>query len=192
MLFEDEVFHPIFRAAVEKSNKLARPISRFRTAEGVSIGIHTHLHPDRQFLVVGIGRKNDEIEIKEDYHLYADGSCHVSVTGWITSTTGWAKHHLDRYEKYTKEDALNTDGWPWLRMQLDTIERWLRDERTVRVDPYQPERILTEEEDEVDRVLARNLDMVARFSDKLRRTKLTPGVHEIDIDAGNDDPRDIQ
>ena len=182
MFFNGTNLHRLCGIAIRKSYNLSRPISYFRTAQGRIIRIFVLFDKEKPSIVVEVSRATEDFSIEESYYLFSDGSCHIRIYTNITSTTGLAQHTLQDYQKYELGGTLTEppyENWTWLRTQLDTLADWLDDKKTVRIDPYNPDRILTEEGTDVDCLLANNLAMLGNFQKRLHNTPLTPGIHVI-------------
>lgn len=182
MFFNRANLHRLCGIAIRKSNNLSHTISYFRTAQGRIIKIFFDLNDKKPCIMIAVDRATEGLYIEETYYLFSDGSCHIRIYTNITSTTGLAQHTLQDYQKYELGGTLTEppyENWTWLRTQLDTLADWLDDKKTVRIDPYNPDRILTEEETDVDCLLANNLAMLGNFQKRLHNTPLTPGIHVI-------------
>ena len=143
--------HRIFDVVVKKNNNFGRRISVFRTSSGQQVSLY--FYPSEKepcekepYITIDITRRTEELFLNENYHLFLkSGECRIITLGNIRSSTGEAYHNFQTDNKYSAEETLGSESWPWLRMQLDTLVQWLEDSNTVRVNPYHPEIILTEE-----------------------------------------------
>ena len=185
MLLDKDNVHRLLVVAAERTKSLQRRISLFRTTKGILINLFVYDEGEKPSVLLQITRGNylSDLMVEESYRLYADGSCNTNVVANIKSMIGFAIHRTEESKTYTMEQALARyphDGWTWLKDQLDVLADWLSNKETVRVDPYHPERVLGDEDTDVDRSLASNVTLVDEFRKKLRKTPLTPGIHVIE------------
>lgn len=164
MLFDPEKTHRLFLIAIKKSNDLKRLFSSFLTKDGFLILVM--VYPDKAyqredpFIIISVGKKGNRFNLEENYHLYPDGRCGLKVFVKVKSSTGWAIHSLNKYEEWEPGETLKRE---WLSRQLETISCWLENETTARVNPYNPNQILTKEEEDVDQVLAQAITGIESF-----------------------------
>lgn len=128
MLFDPKKTHRLFLVAIEKSNELKRPFSSFLTKDGFLIFVMAYQDMAYQykdpFIIISVGKKGERFHLEENYYLYPDGRCGLNVSVKVKSNTGWAIHSLRKNEEWGPEETLE---YEWLRNQLDTIARWLRE-----------------------------------------------------------------
>jgi len=185
LMVDNENVHHLFFVCVQKSRQLRRRISFFRTERNVIIALNVHATEKDPCISLTIKRSVDGfvVELEEEYFLYPNGDCHLFISSTVRSSTGCALHSFRDSKRYTSDQVLARnlhEGWFWLHNQLDVLANWLTDKNTVRVDPYNPNRVLGEEDDNVDRTIAHNLAVIDNFRRKLRKTPLTPGIHDIE------------
>jgi len=140
--------------------------------------IHLYTYPKEEpfpWIAVVTKWSRDGFVVEEGYNLIADGSCTINISVEFRSATRAAIRRTS--EERHESEALRS---AWLREQFDVLATWLTDERTLRVDPYDHNRVLGDEDDEVDCILATNIAMVDDFEEKLLKIKLTPGIHIIE------------
>ena len=172
--------HRIFDVAIQKSNNLRRRISVFRTSSGKEIGLDFHPDEKESYITIGITKGTEEFFLEETYYLFLkSGECQISILSHVRSSTGWACHNFQTDKKYSAEDTLGSEYWPWLRMQLDVLVQWLEDLKTVRVNPYHPEIVLTEEEKDIDRYFSSTTKALDKYRIDLALTPLKLGINEV-------------
>ena len=107
----------------------------------------------------------------------------IAINGHVKSISADAQHSFrleepennsGGFRKYYSENEM--DSYPWLKMQLDKIVEWLKSPRLVRIDPYDPSVILTEETTEADTHLDTMLGAVEGFGRALNNCELKPGI----------------
>jgi hypothetical protein len=168
----------LFCVAITKSKDFKRGISCFRTAQGVKINLYTYPKGDPlPWIAIVTEWSRDGFLVEESYRLVSDGSCTIDVSTEFRSATKEAIRRTKSEEKYGPNEFFRS---AWLRGQLDVLATWLTDKETVRVDPYDPNRILGDDDDDVDRLLATNIAVVDDFVEKLEKIELTPGIHTIE------------
>lgn len=158
--------HHIFDVVIQKSNNLRRRISQFHTKEGHSIGIGVHSDQKEIWCSItdyGTEKKRD---YKDFWFFFQSGRC-VTYLHDVSP---------ENAKEYSAEETLKNEE---LKIELDTLVQWLEDPNTVRVNPYHPEIILTEEEEDIDRYF----DSVTKALDKYRidlaLTPLKPGINKV-------------
>jgi hypothetical protein len=184
-LFDSSKLHYLFGIVVKKSNNLKRNISYFRTDDGIVICINIFNEGEKPCLCVAVIKEIENLKLEETYYLYLDGSCQSHISARVMSVFGRGLHCLQKIEEHRPEEVLNLSGYDnnWFHKKLHILASWLADEKTVRFDPYHPDRILGEdEESESDLLIAANLEIVKKFQKKLSQIELTPGIHQIKID----------
>lgn len=166
---QDTKRHPIFDISLGRNG--SRVFSTFRTEAGLRIDVRPYLKTGDPFIAVELGdiqnlRDGGLVYRKELFRIYLDGRCTLrpqveidSITGGRISMEGMGGF---RERQYTNEDIFNHRHsfiGKWLphpiRAVLDTVAGWIEDPKTVRVDPYDFDKILPEENTPYDEELAR-------------------------------------
>jgi len=174
---ETKVPH-LFCVAITKSKNFKRGISCFKTAQGVRINLYTYPKGEPfPWIAITTEWHRDGFVVEEDFHLVSDGSGAIYTSAEFRSATGAVIRRTESEEKHGPGEFLRSE---WLRGQFDVLAEWLTDKETVRVDPYDLNRVLGDEDDEVDLILATNIAIVDDFGEKLAKIKLTPGIHTIE------------
>ncbi len=185
MLFDTKNTHPLLGVCARRSNNFKRPISCFLTAGNVRINLYAHAIPGQRmkFITVSVTRLGGHglhADMKETFYLYPDGTCTLEVWAQVISATGGAIHTLQIKETYSVDQVLARgchENWKWLCNQLDVLAIWLDDEKTARVNPYNPDETLVGEEEEIDRYITASLASMREFTRKLDERPLAPGIY---------------
>lgn len=180
--------HEIFDLAVKKSNDFKRRISYFRHPR-VTL-IHLFAYPEafkESWLCLGLHSGghlfyNPHLKyfLQEDYYIYPkSGRIKLFVRCDIKSATGDAIHDfmkVDPKEKekyFTSKDISEND---WLRNQLDVIAGWIKDEKLVRVDPNNLDKVLEGEEAKEDKKMESIISKVDGWAYALENCEIKPGI----------------
>lgn len=146
--------HEIFDLAVKKSNDFKREISYFRHPETALIYLFAYLEAFKEsWFCLGIQSGghlfyNPHLKyfLQEDYYIYPQSErIKLFVKCDIKSVTGQVIHDFKKDEPKEKEKYFSGKDiieFDWLKNQLDVIASWLKDKRLVRVDPYNPDKVL--------------------------------------------------
>lgn len=157
--------HRIFDVVIRKSNNLRRRISQFRTKDGRILSVD--VHPDQKELWCSITDHGTELEREcSDFFFFLDsGRC----------TTYLHDVSPENKKEYTAEETIRNEE---LKVQLDTLSRWLEDQETVRINPYTKE-VLTGEEADIDRWFGTVTTALDKYRVDLALTPLQPGINEV-------------
>lgn len=168
--------HKLFYLALERNG--SRVFSTFRTNSNIRIDIWPHLERPNPYIAITLGdiqyvRESALVYRKELFDMYSDGGCTIRPEATIDNISGFGRPTMEgmggfRENKYTYEDIFDEkrsfyDGH-WhpapIKAVLDQISAWIEDPMTVRVDPYNFDRILPEENTDYDEELSRNVQYV--------------------------------
>lgn len=185
MFFDINNTHPLLGICAKKSNNFRRPISCFLIAGKIRISLHAHAIPGQRmkFIAVSVTRlegRGLHADMEETFYLYPDGTCTLEVRVQVISAMGGAIHTLRTKETYGVDQVLARgcyENWKWLYNQLNTLAVWLNDEKTIRVNPYNPDETLVGEEEDIDRYIAGSLASARGFAQSLGKGPLKPGIY---------------
>jgi hypothetical protein len=158
--------HPLVGVLYKKSNQMTRPISAFETRKAgrdrIKIIVDVECEEDQYVKVVLNSkirlRKGVVFASSEQFQFRPDGSCSTRVFADIPGTTREVSHRFapTTWKRWTRQETLGVNDQLWLRKQLDVIQEWLEDPTTVRLDMFRCSRVLTDEDDAIDLVIAGN------------------------------------
>ncbi|MFH1956215.1 MAG: hypothetical protein ABIJ28_01015 [Patescibacteria group bacterium] len=174
--------HEIFDLAVKKSNDFKRQISYFRHPQTTLI--HLFAYPEalkESWLCLGVHSGghlfyNPHLKyfLQEDYYIYPKSErIKIYVRCDIKSATNETIHDFMKEKYFTGKDISEYD---WLRNQLNVIAGWLKDKRLVRVDPYNPDKVLEGEETKEDKKMENMISRINKWKYALENCEIKPGI----------------
>jgi len=166
-----EIFEKTCSLLTKMSNNCRRPISVYRLPNGQTFTIDVYYDEETGiYFCLSKGRILDSINLyvyllSRTFRFYCikDFPKKGLFKKWLP---GENKH-------YSGQEAEQINQ---ARRILNLFLKFLEDPGLVRVDPYQHETILSDEETEVDLLLSTNCAVVEAFEQKLKLTKLKPGI----------------
>jgi len=180
--------HEIFDLAVKKSNDFKRQISYFRHPQTTLI--HLFAYPEalkESWLCLGVHSGghlfyNPHLKyfLQEDYYIYPKSErIKIYVRCDIKSATNETIHDFMKDEPKEKEKYFtgkDISEYDWLRNQLNVIAGWLKDKRLVRVDPYNPDKVLEGEETKEDKKMENMISRINKWKYALENCEIKPGI----------------
>ena len=160
--------HPLFATAIKKTRNLRRTISTFRRTPMSIISISAHpIGMNGPFVIISwfVFKWSEERWLRKNIKLYL-------ITGDIESELDIPLRPYMR-KQYSLEDLYRTK---YLLKEFDTINKKLQHPKTVRVDPYDYNRVLQGEETDVDIRIAKIFEEVGRWQRALERCTIAPGI----------------
>ncbi len=161
--------HRIFDVIAQKSNSLRRRISQFRNKEGIVFGLDVHQNQEELWCSISVYRglwREKGLWSGEYFLSLQNGQCTIYPYG-----EGPEKGYV-----FSAEETLKIKR---LRESFDILVQWFEDQETVRINPYHPEIILTEEEEDIYRYFGSVTKALDKYRIDLALTSLKPGINKV-------------